>query len=66
MQESLVNIRKHSGAQSAVVRFGAQSGLWKLVVNDDGDGFPFSGRYTLRELDACGGVRLLLKNASAL
>ncbi len=52
VQESLVNIRKHSGAQAAVVRFGAQSGLWKLVVNDDGNGFPFSGRYTLRELDA--------------
>jgi signal transduction histidine kinase len=51
VQESLVNIRKHSGAQSAVVRFGAQDGLWKLVVNDDGNGFPFAGRFTLRELD---------------
>ena len=51
VQESLVNIRKHSGAQSAVVRFGAQDGLWKLVINDDGNGFPFAGRFTLRELD---------------
>ncbi len=51
VQESLVNIRKHSGAQSAVVRFGAQDGLWKLVINDDGSGFPFAGRFTLRELD---------------
>ena len=51
VQESLVNIRKHSEAQSAVVRFGAQDGLWKLVINDDGNGFPFAGRFTLRELD---------------
>jgi signal transduction histidine kinase len=51
VQESLVNIRKHSGAQSAVVRFGTQDGLWKLVINDDGNGFPFAGRLTLKELD---------------
>ncbi len=51
VQESLVNIRKHSGAQSAVVRFGTQDGLWKLVINDDGNGFPFAGRFTLAELD---------------
>ena len=51
VQESLVNIRKHSAAQSAVVRFGSQDGLWKLVVNDDGNGFPFAGRFPLAELD---------------
>jgi signal transduction histidine kinase len=51
VQEALVNIRKHSGAQSAVVRFGSQSGSWKLVIDDDGKGFPFAGRFTLRELD---------------
>src|SRR6202522_375771 len=34
--EGLVNIRKHSGAQSAVVRFGSQNGSLKLVINDDG------------------------------
>jgi signal transduction histidine kinase len=51
VQESLVNVRKHSGAQTAVVRFGAQDGVWKLVVTDDGNGFPFAGRHTLAELD---------------
>jgi signal transduction histidine kinase len=51
VQESLVNIRKHSKAQSAVVRFGAQNGSLKLFINDDGEGFPFEGRYTLSELD---------------
>lgn len=51
VQESLVNIRKHSEAQSAVVRFGSQNGSWKLVINDDGHGFPFAGRLTMSELD---------------
>jgi signal transduction histidine kinase len=51
VQEGLINIRKHSHAKSVYVRFGAQSGLWKLVIDDDGQGFPFSGRLTLGELD---------------
>jgi len=51
VQESLVNIRKHSEAQSAVVRFGAHNGSWKLVINDDGHGFPFAGRLTMSELN---------------
>jgi len=51
VQEGLVNIRKHSGAHSAVVRFGAQNGHWKLVIDDDGRGFPFTGRFTLSQLD---------------
>jgi signal transduction histidine kinase len=51
VQEGLANIRKHSSARSAIVRFGVQDGLWKLVINDDGDGFPFAGRFTLRDLD---------------
>ena len=51
VQEGLVNIRKHSGAQSAMVRFGAQNGSWKLVIDDDGRGFPFAGRFSLKELD---------------
>jgi len=51
VQEGLVNIRKHSGAHTAVIRFGAQNGFWKLVIDDDGRGFPFSGRFNLTELD---------------
>jgi len=51
VQEGLVNVRKHSGAKSVYVRFGALNGLWRLVIDDDGRGFPFSGRLTLGELD---------------
>jgi len=51
VQEALVNVRRHSGARSAMVRFGAQNGCWKLVIDDDGRGFPFAGRFRLTELD---------------
>jgi signal transduction histidine kinase len=51
VQEALVNIRKHSGAHSALVSFAAQNGSWKLVINDDGKGFPFAGRFHLTDLD---------------
>lgn len=51
VQEGLVNVRKHSQARSVYVRFGAQNGLWRLVIDDDGRGFPFTGRLTLTELD---------------
>ncbi len=51
VQEGLVNVRKHSGAKSVYIRFGSQNGFWKLVIDDDGCGFPFSGRLTLTELD---------------
>jgi len=50
-QEALVNVRRHSGARTAVVRFGARNGCWKLVIDDDGRGFPFTGRFNLTELD---------------
>lgn len=52
VQEALVNVRKHSGAQHVVVRFAAQNGRWKLEVDDDGRGYPFSGRFDLAQLDA--------------
>jgi signal transduction histidine kinase len=51
VQEGLVNVRKHSQAKSVYVRFGAQNGFWRLIIDDDGCGFPFSGRFTLGELD---------------
>ncbi len=52
LQESLVNIRKHSQARNVLVAFDSQGGFWKLVVDDDGKGFDFSGRRELTDLDA--------------
>ena len=51
VQEALVNARKHSGAHKVLVQLGQQDGRLRLVVDDDGQGFNFSGRFGLRELD---------------
>ena len=52
VQEALVNVRKHSGARNVLVRFEAQDGYWKLLVDDDGCGFDFLGCLTHAELEA--------------
>jgi signal transduction histidine kinase len=52
LQEALVNIRKHSGARTVLVRFGRENETWKLLVEDDGSGFGFTGRLSLPELEA--------------
>jgi signal transduction histidine kinase len=51
-QEALVNVRKHSGARNVIVRFSIEDGAGRLVVDDDGRGFDFSGRLSQAELDA--------------
>jgi len=51
VQESLTNVRKHSGATTVIVRFAQLRDKWLLVITDDGRGFDFVGRFTLNELD---------------
>ena len=51
VQEGLINIRKHSGARSALVRFAQENNHWMLMIDDDGKGFDFSGRHNMAELD---------------
>ena len=51
VQEALANIRRHSGAASAEVRVSAREGCLALNINDDGRGFPFTGRHLLDELE---------------
>jgi signal transduction histidine kinase len=53
-QEALVNVRKHSGANLVVVQLAEGEGNWELIIEDDGTGFPFSGRLSQSELDAAG------------
>ncbi|HEY3383864.1 MAG TPA: histidine kinase [Vicinamibacterales bacterium] len=50
VQESLANVRKHSGAKNVVVRFAQTPDGWCLDVEDDGTGFDFEGRLSLKEL----------------
>ena len=54
VQEALVNIRKHSKAKQVLVRLGIRNDRWNLVVEDDGAGFPFEGRFSQQQLDALG------------
>jgi signal transduction histidine kinase len=54
VQESLVNVRKHSGAHHVLVRLAQRSGNLQLTVEDDGKGFAFSGKLSDTELEATG------------
>lgn len=54
VQESLVNVRKHSGAHNVLVRLAQRSGNLQLTVEDDGKGFAFSGRLSNAELETTG------------
>jgi len=54
VQEALVNIRKHSGAREALVRFGADLTHWKMSIEDNGRGFPFAGRFSQAQLEEIG------------
>jgi signal transduction histidine kinase len=51
VQEALQNVRKHSGGHNVLVRFGRTPSGWRLVVDDDGRGFPFQGVLGHVELD---------------
>jgi signal transduction histidine kinase len=61
VQEALVNIRKHSGAKHAFVRLSGMDGIWTLVVEDDGAGFPFSGRLSQADLEKQGKAPAVIK-----
>jgi len=52
VQEALINARKHSGAHHILVCLGYKDGLCRIVIDDDGRGFDFAGRFSLNELEA--------------
>jgi signal transduction histidine kinase len=51
VQEALVNVQRHSGARSVLVRFGLANGAWQLLIDDNGRGFDFTGRLVHADLD---------------
>jgi signal transduction histidine kinase len=61
VQEALVNVRKHSQAHQVGVRLGAGDNGWKIVIEDDGQGFPFTGRFSQQQLDDLGKGPLVIK-----
>jgi signal transduction histidine kinase len=44
-------VLKHSGAEKVLVRLGSQQAHLLLIIEDDGRGFEFSGRYSQLELE---------------
>jgi signal transduction histidine kinase len=61
VQEGLVNVRKHSKARHMLVRLSSSASQWSLTLEDDGKGFPFSGRLTQEELDQMGKGPMIIK-----
>jgi signal transduction histidine kinase len=61
VQEALVNVRKHSQARQVLVRLGSRNGAWHVLIEDDGCGFPFAGRFAQAELDILGKGPLVIK-----
>ena len=51
-QEALFNVRKHSLANNVRVRLARGEDHCKLVIEDDGRGFEFSGRFSNAQLEA--------------
>jgi signal transduction histidine kinase len=61
VQEALVNVRKHSGARHALVRLGSSQEEWHLTIEDDGKGFPFTGSFTLEQMEEMGKGPMIIK-----
>jgi signal transduction histidine kinase len=61
VQEGLVNVRKHSGANHALVRLGSSRDKWNLTIEDDGKGFPFAGRLHHDHMDEVSKGPMIIK-----
>ncbi len=51
VREALNNVQKHSRASRVTVSVKRGDDALEIVVDDDGTGFPFSGTYSLEELE---------------
>ncbi len=54
LREALHNVRKHAKARRVLVRLRQDDSFVRLLVDDDGQGFPFSGTYTQTALEEKG------------
>ncbi len=66
VQEGLVNVRKHSGAKHALVRLTSNPQSWNLIVEDDGKGFPFAGRFNHQQMEEAGKGPTIIKERVGL
>jgi signal transduction histidine kinase len=51
VREALYNVQKHSAASRVAVSIAKSDNALEISVEDNGAGFPFSGKYTLEELE---------------
>ena len=51
VREALNNVQKHSKATRVMVSIAKNNGALEVNIDDNGGGFPFSGQYSLEELD---------------
>lgn len=64
LREALANIRKHAHASRVAVTLAAGG---EAIIEDDGVGFPFQGKYALEELEALGcGPRSIIERVRNL
>jgi signal transduction histidine kinase len=54
VQEAFANVRKHSCATEVSIHLDRRDGNWQLTIEDNGVGFPYSGRFSQSELKASG------------
>jgi signal transduction histidine kinase len=54
VQEALVNVRKHSGAKHVLVRLSDNNERTVVTIEDNGHGFPFSGKLSQADLERTG------------
>lgn len=66
VQEGLVNVRKHSDAKHALVRLASGGDRWSLTVEDDGKGFPFSGRFNTEQMEEAGKGPMIIRERVGL
>ena len=51
VREALYNVQKHAAATRVAVTIERTEKALEILIEDNGHGFPFSGRYSLEELD---------------
>src|SRR5579883_2737474 len=51
VREALYNVQKHSSATRVAVSIAKSENALEIAIEDNGGGFPFSGKYTLDELE---------------
>jgi signal transduction histidine kinase len=66
VHEAVTNAARHSGARTVQVEMAANDGRLRVLVEDDGRGFPFEGRRDGEELAAAGQGPVSLRERAAL